>query len=64
MFCELIDRKLEMFREASELFPLGLRSAIEAFLNVPMADVLAEIPVEDAIKTRFAGATGPVPADF
>jgi hypothetical protein len=28
---------------------------MDAFLDVPMADVLAEIPLEDAIKARFAG---------
>jgi hypothetical protein len=45
-----------MFRQASELFLLGLLSVMDALLNVPMFDVLAQIPVDDAIKTALLGS--------
>ncbi len=55
MFCELIGKKVGMFREANELFLLGLLSVMDALLNMPMADVLAEIPVDDEIKKALLG---------
>lgn len=55
MFCELIGKKIEMFREANELFLLGLLAVMDALLNVPMPEVLIEIPVDDAIKNAVLG---------
>ena len=55
MFCELIGKRIRMFREASELFLFGLLSMMDALLNVPMFDVLAQIPVDDAIKMALLG---------
>lgn len=55
MFCELIGKKVGMFRGANELFLLGLLSVMDALLNMPMAEVLAEIPVNDEIKKALLG---------
>jgi c-di-GMP-related signal transduction protein len=55
MFCELIGKRIRMFREANELFLFGLLSLMDALLNVPMFDVLAQIPVDDAIKMALLG---------
>lgn len=37
------------------MFFLGLLSVMDALLNVPMFDVLAQIPVDDAIKMASLG---------
>jgi c-di-GMP-related signal transduction protein len=55
MFCELIGKKIGMFRETNELFLLGLLSVMDALLNVRMVDVLTEIPVDDEIKKALLG---------
>lgn len=55
MFCELIAQKIGMYREANELFMLGLLSVMDALLNVRMADVLKEIPIDDEIKKALLG---------
>jgi c-di-GMP-related signal transduction protein len=55
MFCELIGKRIQMFREANEPFLLGLLSVMDAPLNVPMFDVLAQIPEDDAIKMALLG---------
>jgi hypothetical protein len=56
MFCELIGKRIRMFREANELFLLGLLSVMDALLNVPMFDALAQIPVGHAIKMALLAA--------
>jgi EAL and modified HD-GYP domain-containing signal transduction protein len=55
MFCELIAQKIGMVKEASELFWMGLLSVMDALLNVPMNDVLKEIPVDEEIKKALLG---------
>ena len=55
MFCELIGIKTGMIREANELFLLGLLSVMDALLNVPMNEVLNEIPVDNEIKKALLG---------
>jgi c-di-GMP-related signal transduction protein len=55
MFCELIGKKIGMYRETNELFLLGLLSVMDALLNVRMIDALAEIPVDDEIKKALLG---------
>jgi c-di-GMP-related signal transduction protein len=56
-FCELIGLKLEMHREANELFLLGLLSVMDALLNMRMADILAEIPIDPEISKALLGET-------
>jgi EAL and modified HD-GYP domain-containing signal transduction protein len=44
-----------MAREANELFLFGLLSVMDALLNVPMSEVLNEIPVDEEIKMALLG---------
>ncbi len=55
LFCELIGQKIGMVKEASELFLMGLLSVMDALLNVPLNDVLKEIPVDEDIKKALLG---------
>lgn len=55
MFCELIGKKIGMFRETNELFLLGPLSVIDALLNVRWVDVLPEILMADEIKKALTG---------
>lgn len=55
MFCELIGQKIGMIQETNELFLMGLLSVLDALLNVPMNEVLKEIPVDEEIKTALLG---------
>jgi hypothetical protein len=48
-----------MIRETNELFLMGLLSVMDALLNVPMTEVLNEIPADEEIKKALLG----VPAD-
>jgi c-di-GMP-related signal transduction protein len=54
-FCELIGEAVGMRSETDDLFLLGLLSALDAMLDMPMADVLAGIPVEESIKNALLG---------
>ncbi len=55
MFCELIAQKVGLYRETNELFLLGLLSVMDALLNLPMLEVLKEIPVNSDIKNALLG---------
>jgi EAL and modified HD-GYP domain-containing signal transduction protein len=55
MFCELIGKKVGMIHDCNELFLVGLLSVMDALLNVPMPEVLAQIPVDDDIKNALTG---------
>ena len=55
MFCELIGQKIGMIQETNELFLMGLLSVLDALLNVPMNEVLKEIPVDEKIKKALLG---------
>ena len=44
-----------MARGANELFLFGLLSVMDALLNVPMSEVLNEIPVDEEIKMALLG---------
>lgn len=55
IFCELIGQKIGMIQETNELFLMGLLSVMDALLNVPMNEVLKEIPVDEEIKKALLG---------
>jgi c-di-GMP-related signal transduction protein len=55
MFCELVGKKIGLQQESHDLFLLGLLSVMDALLNLPMAEVLAEIPVHEDIKRALTG---------
>lgn len=57
-FCELLSEKAP--RKTSDPFLLGLMSMMDAILEIPMAEVLEKIPLEQETKTVLLGGEGPV----
>jgi EAL and modified HD-GYP domain-containing signal transduction protein len=57
-FCELIAAATNLRPKASELFLMGLLSAIDAILDTPMSSVLEGLPVPDEIKDALLGQPG------
>ena len=55
MFCEQIGQKIGKIQKTNELFFMGLLSVMDALLNVPMNEVLKEIPVDEEIKKALLG---------
>ena len=56
-FCELLARPLRMPKRETDLFLLGLLSVMDAVLGRSMADVLAEMPVVEDVKTALLGGS-------
>jgi EAL and modified HD-GYP domain-containing signal transduction protein len=54
-FCELLAEAADMEPLAGDLFLLGLLSLLDAMLNMPMAQVLADLPVNDEIRNALNG---------
>ncbi len=55
-FCELLSSKIQ--HDGSDLFLLGLLSLMDAILETPMADLLANVPVDQDTKMVLFGGTG------
>jgi c-di-GMP-related signal transduction protein len=55
-FCELLSSKIQ--HEGSDLFLLGLFSLMDAILEMPMADLLASVPVDQETKVVLLTGTG------
>jgi c-di-GMP-related signal transduction protein len=55
-FCELLSEKVA--RNESDLFLVGLVSLMDSILEIPMAQVLEKIPLDQDIKTVLMGGTG------
>lgn len=58
-FCEMLGTLTPLQHEAENLFLMGLLSAMDAIMDMPMAAVLANIPLEDEIKAALLGDGGP-----
>jgi EAL and modified HD-GYP domain-containing signal transduction protein len=58
-FCELLAEAAENRTWANDLFLLGLLSVMDALLDMPMADVLAVLPVSREIKDTLRGRPTP-----
>lgn len=58
-FCELLAPHAQMRREANDLFLMGLLSAMDAILDMRMADILADIAVKEEIKSALLGRSNP-----
>lgn len=54
-FCETLAPHAGLLSRAGDLFLVGLFSLIDAFLDRPLSDILAEIPVHDEIKGAILG---------
>jgi c-di-GMP-related signal transduction protein len=57
-FCELLAEHAGLQKRTSDLFLMGLLSGMDAILDMPMSEVLADIPVQDEIKEALLGDAG------
>jgi len=57
-FCELLAEAGELRNRANDLFLMGLLSALDAIMDLPMSSVLADIPVQQEIKEALFGQAG------
>jgi c-di-GMP-related signal transduction protein len=55
-FCEEISESIGMSPQKSDLFLMGLLSVTDAILDLPMADVLAHLPLSSEVHTALAGS--------
>ena len=55
--CETLARGIGMPARESELFLLGALSLIDAMLDQPMEEVLAQLPISDDLKSALTGQT-------
>ena len=53
--CETLARDVGMPARESELFLLGALSLIDAMLDQPMEEVLAQLPISDDLKSALTG---------
>ena len=58
-FCELLAPLAGMRQHENDLFLMGLLSAMDAILDMPLAKVLAEVPVKAEIKDALLGKPSP-----
>jgi c-di-GMP-related signal transduction protein len=54
-FCELLAEAADMEPVAGDLFLLGLLSLLDALLSMPLAEVMAGLPVDEEIKNALFG---------
>lgn len=54
-FCELLAPELGMASRSQDLFLLGMFSLIDAFMDRPKIDILAELPIDGEIKDALLG---------
>ncbi len=57
-FCELLSLHRQGWTDPSEAFLCGLFSLLEAILDQPFAEILAQIPLSDAIKQALLEKRG------
>lgn len=57
-FCELLANEAGYKERGSDAFLLGLLSLIDALLDRPLADILAELPVTSDVRSALLGAPG------
>ncbi|MDF2929618.1 MAG: diguanylate phosphodiesterase [Anaerospora sp.] len=57
-FCELLANEAGYKERGSDAFLLGLLSLIDALLDRPLADILAELPVTSDVRAALLGASG------
>ena len=57
-FCELIAQKIGLRSRSSDLFLMGLFSLVHVFLEQPLDQVLADLPVAEEIRGALLGEPG------
>ncbi len=58
-FCELLGENSDQNIDSSELFVVGLFSLLDAMLDLPMAEIMGNLPVSSGIKETLLAGTGP-----
>ena len=59
-FCEMLAPYFDLADRRDDSFLMGLFSQIDAFLDRPLAAVLADIPIDDPIKHALLGELNPL----
>ncbi len=54
-FCELVASRVDLKSRSSDLFLMGMFSLIDAFLDRPLPDILADLPLAEDIKEALQG---------
>jgi c-di-GMP-related signal transduction protein len=54
-FCEFISRRIGMKDKGPDLFLMGMFSLIDAIIDKPMAEVLADLPLAEPVKDALMG---------
>lgn len=57
-FCELVAPLVRLKSRAPDLYLLGLFSMVDAFFDLPLEDILADLPLSGDIKTALRGEEG------
>lgn len=56
-FCEGLADRIGLGQRSSELFLMGLLSMIDAILDMPLEQALAQLPIPDEVKSSLLGET-------
>jgi len=59
-FCESIASEAHLSRRGEDLFLMGMFSLLDAILDQPLSDILAEIPVAKDVKEALLGGENPL----
>ena len=59
-FCEMVGTDLGLEDRRSELFLVGALSLVDAMLDQPMSQVLAELPLADDLRQALLGGSSPL----
>jgi len=54
-FCELIAAQVGLKGRESELFMMGMFSLIDVFIGRPLKEIMAELPISEAVKEALLG---------
>ena len=57
-FCESVSEDLNMPERQLDLFLMGLLSAVDALVNLPMAELLAGLPLASDVTSALLGGPG------
>jgi c-di-GMP-related signal transduction protein len=58
--CELLASEADQSHRAADLFLLGLFSLLDAILEIPMAEILENLPLAPDVKAALLGESGPL----
>jgi c-di-GMP-related signal transduction protein len=62
--CELLAPEVDLAHRASDLFMMGLFSLLDAILEIPLDEILENLPLEEDVKMALLGEPGPLRSVF